>query len=201
MPHARHHDAGGVPMNPADSHTFLDPDGRPFDERMQSVLRVLYRRFQKALPRIDDGIFVTEVLEEAGRRTVAHEAEHGQVDNLEAFVWHAALNVAKTRLAHSSMRLASKTLSSAASDAVIRSLPARDGTREQIERDILVQQALVHVLPEEQAIYFKWAWGHPSRDIAQAFGMTETYVNTIIHRINVRLRERLRPTGSDGRSR
>jgi hypothetical protein len=103
---------------------------------------------------------VTEVLEEAGRRTAAHEAEHGQVDDLEAFVWQVALNVARSRLARSSMRLARATLDSAASDTVLRSLHARDGTREQIERDILVQEALAHLTPQERGLYFKWAWGH-----------------------------------------
>jgi DNA-directed RNA polymerase specialized sigma24 family protein len=201
MPHACCNDAGGVPMNSADSHTFLDPDGRPFDERMQGVLRVLHRRFRSQLPRIDDGILVTEVLEEAGRRTAAHEAEHGQVDDLEAFVWQVALNVARSRLARSSMRLARATLDSAASDAVLRSLHARDGTREQIERDILVQEALAHLTPQERALYFKWAWGHTSREIGQAFGITEIHVNTLIYRINQKLRERLRPAGSDGRGR
>lgn len=188
-------------MNSADDHTFLDPDGRTFDERMQGVLRVLHRRFRSQLPRIDDGVFVTEVLEEAGRRTAAYEGEHGRVDNLEAFVWRAVLNVAKSRFARSSMRLDRATLNPAASDAILRMLPARDGTREQIESDILVQEILAHLTPQERDLYFRRAWGHTSRDIARACGTTEGNVNTLFYRMNLKIRDLLRPTRNDGRGR
>jgi RNA polymerase sigma factor (sigma-70 family) len=179
-------------MNSADNHAFLDRDGRPFDERMQVVLRALRRRFRSQLPRIDDEVFVTEVLEEAGRRTAAHEAEHGQVGNLEAFAWRAILNVAKSRLARSSMRLDRATLNPAASDAVFRSLPARDGNREQIESDILVQEVLAQLTPRERDLYFWRAWGHTSREIAEELGTTEGNVNTQIYRMNLKIRELLR---------
>lgn len=188
-------------MNSADNHTFLDRDGRPFDERMQAVLRVLHRRFRSRLPRIDDGLFVTEILEEAGRRTVTHEAEHGQVENLEAFAWRAVLNVAKSRFTRSSMRLDRATLDPSANDAVLRSLHARDGTREQIERDVLVQELLTHLTPQERNLYFWRAWGYTSREIARAFGTTEGNVNTLVYRMNLKIRELLRSAGGDGRGR
>ena len=188
-------------MNSADNHTFLDRDGRPFDERMQVVLRALRRRFRSQLPRIDDEVFVTEVFEEAGRRTAIHEAEHGPVENLEAFAWRAILNVAKSRLARSSMRLDRATLNPAASEAVFRSLPARDGNREQIESDILVQEILAQLTPRERDLYFFRRWGHTSREIARAFGTTEGNVNTLVYRMNLKIRELLRPTGSGGRGR
>jgi DNA-directed RNA polymerase specialized sigma24 family protein len=188
-------------MNSADNHALLDRDGRPFDERMQVVLRALRRRFRSQLPRIDDDVFVTEVLEEAGRRTAAHEAEHGEVENLEAFAWRAILNVAKSRLVRSSMRLDRATLSAAASEVVFRSLSARDGNREQIESDILVQEVLAHLTPRERDLYFWRAWGHTSREMAQRLGTTEGNVNTQVYRMNLKIRELLRPAGSDGRGR
>jgi len=150
MPQARCQYTGGVPMGSADRHTFLDSEGSPLEARIQSALRDLRLRFPKRFPQLDDDVFVTDVFEEAGCRIVAHEAEHGQVDNLEAFAWTTVLNVARSRLARSSMRVVGSTLDPAASDAVLRQLHARNGTREQIENDILVQQILAHLSPEER---------------------------------------------------
>jgi DNA-directed RNA polymerase specialized sigma24 family protein len=200
-PHARCQRTGGVPMGSADRHTFLDGDGNPLDERIQSVLRTLRLRFRRQLPRLDDDLFVTEVFEEGGRRIVAHEAEHGRVEDLEAFAWTVVLNVARSRLARSSMRLVTETLSSAASDAVIQGLHARDGTREQIESDILVQEILAHLTPQERDLYFRRAWGHSSREIARACGTTAGNVNTLVYRMNLKIRDLLQPTRTDGRDR
>jgi DNA-directed RNA polymerase specialized sigma24 family protein len=185
----------------ADRHTFLDGDGNPLDERIQGVLRSLRLRFCRQLPRLDDDVFVTDVFEEAGRRIIAHEAAHGQVEDLEAFAWTVVLNVARSRLARSSMRLVRATLSSAASDAAIQGLHAKDGTREQIESDILVQEILAHLTPQERDLYFRRAWGHTSRDIARACGTTEGNVNTLFYRMNMKIRDLLRPTRSEGRGR
>jgi hypothetical protein len=84
---------------------------------------VVRSAWRLTIQRIDDELFVTEVVEEAGRRIVAHEAEHGQVEDLEAFAWTVVLNVARSRLARSSMRIIDATLDHEASDAVLRALP------------------------------------------------------------------------------
>jgi len=194
MPQARCQCTGGVPMGSADRHTFLDSEGSPLEPRIQSVLRDLRLRFLKRLPQLDDDVFVTDVFEEAGRRIVAHEAEHGQVDNLEAFAWTTVLNVARSRLARSSMRVVGSTLDPAASDAVLQQLQARNGTREQIEIDILVQQILAHLSPEERDLYYWKAWGHSTREIARACGKSEGYVNTLVYRMRLKIRDLLRST-------
>jgi DNA-directed RNA polymerase specialized sigma24 family protein len=197
-PHARCQRTGGVPMGSADRHTLLDDDGSPLSPRIQSVLRALRLRFRSRLQRIDDELFVTEVFEEAGRRIVAHEAEHGQVEDLEAFAWTVVLNVARSRLARSSMRIIDATLDHEASDAVLRALPARDGTREQIETDILVQQILARMTPEERDLYWSKAWGHSVREIARACGKSEGHVNTLVWRMRLKIRDLLEPTKADG---
>ncbi|MGB2716375.1 MAG: hypothetical protein WBC51_19490 [Vicinamibacterales bacterium] len=179
-PHARCQYTGGVPMGPADRHTFLDDDGSPLQARIQAVLRDLRLRFRSRLPRLDDDLFVTEVFEEAGQRVSAHEAEHGPVDNLEAFTWTAVLNVARSRLGRSSMRIVGATLDAEASYAVLGTLRASDGSREQIETDILVQQILTRLSPQERDLYFWKAWGHSTREIARRCGKSEGHVNTLV---------------------
>lgn len=197
MPHARCQRTGGVPMGSADRHTFLDSDGSPLDARIQRVLRDLRLRFRTRLPRLDDDVLVTEIFEEAGRRIATHEAEHGPVDNLEAFAWTTSLNVARSRLARSSMRVVGATLNPEASDAVLRTLHARDGTREQIETDILVQQLLAHLTPQERDLYYWKAWGHSSREIARACGKSEGHVNTLVYRMRLKIRDLLRSTENE----
>ena len=194
LPHARCQYTGGFPMGSADRHTFLDAEGSPLEPRIQSVLRDLRLRFPKRLPQLDDDVFITEVFEEAGRRILAHEAEHGPVNNLEAFAWTTVLNVARSRLARSSMRVVGSTLDSAASHAVLGQLHARNGTREQIEADILVQQILAQLSPEERDLYYWKAWGHSTREIARACGKSEGHVNTLVYRMRLKIRELLRST-------
>ena len=179
-------------MGSADRHTFLNGDGSPLDARIQRVLRDLRLRFHKRLPQLDDDVFITEVFEEAGRRLVAHEIEHGRADNLEAFAWTTVLNVARSRLARSSMRVLGSTLDPEASDAVLRRLYAHNGTREQIETDILVQQILAHLSPEERDLYYRKAWGHSTREIARACGKSEGHVNTLVYRMRLKIRDLLR---------
>ena len=181
----------------ADHNAFLNGDGSPLDAQIQRVLRDLRSRFRSRLPRIDDDLFVTEAFEEAGQRISAHEADHGPVDNLEAFAWTTVLNVARSRLARSSMRVIGKTLSPEASDAVLRALHARDGTREQIETDILVQQILAHMTPEERDLYYWKAWGHSVRDIARACGKSEGHVNTLVYRMRLKIQDLLRSTRTE----
>jgi DNA-directed RNA polymerase specialized sigma24 family protein len=181
-------------MGSADRHTFLGGDGSRLDARIQRVLRGLRLRFPKRLPQLDHDVFITEVFEEAGRRIVAHETEHGRVDNLEAFAWTAVLNVARSRLARSSMRVVGSTLDPEASYAVLRRLHAHDGTREQIETDILVQQILARLSPQERDLYYWKAWGHSTREIARACGKSEGHVNTLVYRMRMKIRDLLRST-------
>lgn len=184
-------------MGSADEHAFLDDDGSPLAPRIQGVLRVLRLRFGSRLPRIVDDVFVTEVFEEAGRKIVAHEAEHGRVEDLEAFAWTVVLNVARSRLGRSSMRVISATLDQEAGDAVLRALHARDGSPEQIETDILVQQLLARMTPEERDLYYRKAWGHSVREIARACGKSEGHVNTLVYRMRLKIQDLLRSTRTD----
>lgn len=185
-------------MGSADKHAFLDSDGSPLEPRIQRVLRVLRLRFGNRLSRIDGDVFVTEVFEAAGRRIVAHEAEHGRVEDLEAFAWTVVLNVARSRLARSSMRIIGATLDHEASDAVLRTLHTSDGSREQIETDILVQQLLARMTPEERDLYWWKAWGHSVREIARACGKSEGHVNTLVYRMRLKIKELLQPTKGNG---
>jgi DNA-directed RNA polymerase specialized sigma24 family protein len=92
------------------------------------------------------------------------------------------------------MRVIGATLDHEASDAVLRMLHARDGTREQIETDILVQQLLARMTSEERDLYYRKAWGHSVREIARACGKSEGHVNTLVYRMRLKIQDLLRST-------
>jgi DNA-directed RNA polymerase specialized sigma24 family protein len=189
-------------MGSTDRHTLLDGGGSPLDMRIQVVMRDLGLRFRRRLPRLDDDVFVTEVFEEAGRRIAAHEAEHGHVENLEAFAWTTLLNAARSRLARSSMRVVGATLGPGASAAVLRTLRAGQGTRDQVEAEVLVHEILAHLTPEEQDLYCWKVWGHSTREIAGKCGKSEGRVNTLVYRMRLKIRDLLRSTdGPNGQHR
>ena len=96
------------------------------------------------------------------------------------------------------MRVLGATLDHEASDAVLRALHARDGSREQIETDILVQQLLARMTPEERDLYYRKAWGHSVRNIARACGKSEGHVNTLVYRMRLKIKELLQPTKVGG---
>ncbi len=175
-------------MKSADRLTLVDDHGIPLDERIQEVLRALRPRFYRLLSRLDDDVLVIEVFEEAGRRIVAYEAEHGEVDDLHAFATTTLANVAKSRLARSPMRLVSATLNRDASDAVLQTLQAREGTREQIEADIYREEILDRLPPEDRDLYFWKAWGATSRELADEYGTSEGNVNTMVYRMRLKIR-------------
>ena len=100
------------------------------------MLRELLPRFRNRFLTLNDEVLVSEIFEEAGRRIRDCEAASGTVNNLEAYAWTTVVNVARSRLRRSSMRLARATLGSRASQAVLGTMKSRDGTPEQIEGQI-----------------------------------------------------------------
>jgi DNA-directed RNA polymerase specialized sigma24 family protein len=73
-------------------------------------------------------------------------------------------------------------------------LHARNGTREHIEADSLIQQVLAQLTPEERDLYYWKAWGHSTREIARACGKSEGHVNTLLYRMRLKIRDLLRST-------
>jgi DNA-directed RNA polymerase specialized sigma24 family protein len=113
-------------------------------------------------------VIVVEILEEAGRRI--RSSASGAVNNLVAYAWTVVLNVALSRLSHSSMRLARATLGSEASAVVLETAKSSQGTAEQIEAHILLQELLAQLTAEERALVMRKQSGLSSREIAREQG-------------------------------
>ena len=191
LPHARCQHAVGEPMESVGKQTLLDADGLPLDPRIAGVLRELLPRFRNRFLTLDDEVLVSEVFEEAGQRIRDCEAASGPVNNLRAYAWTTVVNVARSRLRLSSMRMARATLDSKASQAVLGAMKSRDGTAEQIEADILLEEVLATLTAEERALCMRKQSGFSSREIAKEQGTSVARVDTLFYRIKRKFRDAL----------
>jgi RNA polymerase sigma factor (sigma-70 family) len=192
LPHARCQHAVGEPMESVGKQTLLDADGLPLDPRIAGVLRELLPRFRNRFLTLDDEVLVSEIFEEAGQRIRDCEAASGPVNNLRAYAWTTVVNVARSRLRLSSMRMARATLDSKASQAVLGTMKSRDGTAEQIEADILLEELLATLTAEERALCMRKQSGFSSREIAKEQGTSVARVDTLFYRIKRKFRDALK---------
>src|SRR4051812_23014589 len=103
---------GRFTMEPLGKQALLDPAGKPRSPRIQGALQQIRPRLRARFPALDDDVLLTQVLEEAGQRIEVQERESGEVNSLGGYAWKTVLNVALSRLRHSSMRLTQETLGS-----------------------------------------------------------------------------------------
>jgi RNA polymerase sigma factor (sigma-70 family) len=181
--------SGEDPMESVGTQILLGVDGNPLSPRIQGVLRDLLPRFRNRFLTLDDEVLVIEMLEEAGRRVTAGEAVAGPAENLEAYAWTTLVNVARTRLRHSSMKLARATLGSEASEAVLETIRSPNGTPEQIESGILVRELIGKLSAEERQLIARKQFGYSSREIAREQGTSPARVDMLFHRLKRKCRE------------
>jgi len=187
----------GDRMESSGPRALLDSGGSLLSARIQRVLRDILPRFRHRFPALGDELLVTEVLEEAGRRIAEHERGGGQVENLDAYAWVTVLNVARSRLRRSSMRLARATLGSDEGQAILGTLRSSRGTPEQIEADILLKEVFALLTPEEQWLCNRKQLGCSSREIAGERGTSVARVNILFYRIKRKIRASLCGSSAD----
>jgi RNA polymerase sigma factor (sigma-70 family) len=168
----------------------LDKNGQPLGERIQKALLGLLPRLRRTFSTLTDDTVVTEILEEAGHKVVAHEEEYGPVQSLHAFCWVAVRHGAISRLRRSEGRIDRTTVK--AGPEILSRTPSAYGTPEEIERKILFRQLLERLSPQEQMVAIWKRAGVSSRDIARHLGVSESAVNTMHCRIKHKLRKAVR---------
>jgi DNA-directed RNA polymerase specialized sigma24 family protein len=172
----------------------LDEAGQPFGAHIDSALRGLLPRLQRQFPTLKDEVVIVAVLEEAGRKIAEHERRSGPIEKLHAYAWVTVRSVATSEMRRGSMRIARATLAGDEGAEVLGALRSNRGTPEQIEADILIQELLTQLTPEEQLICAWKRIGFSSREIAQQQGTTVERVNTFFHRVKRKVREALHPS-------
>ena len=175
----------------------LDETGQPLSSHVQQTLRDLAPRLQRFLPTLTDEVLLTEILEEAGRKIRHHEEHVGPIEKLHAYAWVTVKRVATSRMRRSAMRIAKATVESEQTDDVIGTLRANVGSQEQIEADILLEEMLSHMTPEERMLCMWKKLGYSSRQIAKEQGTSIERVNTFFFRLKRKIREILREPGAE----
>jgi RNA polymerase sigma factor (sigma-70 family) len=191
------HAGAGAGVVSSGTPLLLDEAGNPLSRHLQRALGNLAPKVRHRFPALGDELLIIDVLEEAGRRIAVHERVAGPVDPLAAYAWVTVLNVARSRLRHSSMRLVRSTLGSQESHAVFGTLPSTHGAPEHIEAYILIQQVVAPLTPEEQWLVRRKLAGYSSREIAQELGTSALHVNTLFYRAKRKIRHRLRRVRAD----
>jgi RNA polymerase sigma factor (sigma-70 family) len=175
-------------MKSVGTHILLDSEGQPLNPQIQRVLRQLLPRFRNKFLTLDDEVLVIEILEQTGRSIADVEAA-GQVDNLEAFAWKVLSNVATSRLRQPAERLSLATLGPDASEVVLERMTARDGSPEQIEAKIQVDELMAKLTVQERVLIARKQSGCTSREIARELGTSAANVNMLFYRIKQKCRE------------
>ena len=173
-----------------DLHTLglINSDGTPLDARIAQVLRGLLARLRREFPALEDDVVVTEVLEEAGRRIVRQETKAGPVEHLHGFAWVTVRNVARARVKIGREQVAHME---ARGDVFVLPLVAQEGSPEQIERDLLLKQALERLSEEERQVFLFKQLGYSSEEIARTQQRSPGAVDTMFCRTKQKLRDML----------
>ena len=175
----------------------LDETRQPLSSHVQQTLRDLAPRLQRYLPTLTDEVLLTEILEEAGRKIRHHEEHVGPIEKLHAYAWVTVRSVATSEMRRGSMRIARATLAGDEGAEVLGTLRSNRGTPEQIEADILLEEMLARMTPEEQMLCMWKKLGYSSRQIAKEQGTSIERVNTFFFRLKRKIREILREPGAE----
>ena len=166
----------------------LDSNGKPLAERIQRALTGLLPKVRRQFPSLRDDIVLAEVVEEAGRRIANREERGGPIEQLHAYAWVTLRSVATSHVRKPSNRLIRDTVGSTAGAIHLASAQASYGSPDEIERDILMREAL-EALSEEERVVCMWKTaGYSAQEIAKSQGRSVVAVDTLFSRAKQKLR-------------
>lgn len=175
----------------------LDSNGNPLDDRIERVVIGLLPKLRRRFPMLQDEVALTEVLEEAGRRIASREQRGGPIERIHGYAWVTVRSIAASYLRRPSTKLIQHTVDGAASDVLLAHASSDYGSAEQIERTILLKEALATLSDEERMVCVWKQAGFSSQEIARFQGRTVAAVDTLFCRAKQKVREVL---GVEGRA-
>ncbi len=179
----------------------LDSNGKPLAERIQRALTGLLPRVRRQFPSLRDDLALTEVAEEAGRRIASREERGGPIEQLHAYAWVTLRSVATSHLRKPSNRLIRDSVGSKAGEIHIASVEASYGSQGEIERQVLMREALDALSDDERVVCMWKTAGFSAQEIAAAQGRSVGAVDTLFSRAKQKLRQAFGYTPADGRGR
>lgn len=173
------------------SLALLDANGKPFSSHIDSVLRQLAPRLLRQFPALQDDAVLADVVEEAGRRIAEHERRDGPIERLHGYAWVTMRSVATSRMRRGSMRMERATLHGEDTEAVLSDIPSEDGTAEDIERAILLDEVLSQLSDHERTLLMWKKAGFSSKEIARGLGTSVAAVDQLFHRVKEKVQHGL----------
>lgn len=165
----------------------IDADGKPVDDRLTKVLNALLPRFRRRFPAIQDGVEITEIFEEAARRISKRERASGPIEKLGGYAWKALESIGVSLQRRGSMQVRFNSVEPRAGFDIVSQLRAWDGSVEEIERTILLQELEAQMTPEEAWIFQRKALGFSSEEIARERGSSVNSVDKAMSRLKQKI--------------
>jgi len=175
-------------MNHMRALGLLDGDGKPIAPHVERVLARLLPRLRRQFPALQDDVALTEVMEEAARRIVSREERGGPIDRIHGYAWVTIRSVAMSYLRRPAERLIQNTLGPEASEVHLALTSADYGSPDQVERGILLREALDTLSPDERMICLWKRAGFSAKEIAVAQGRSVAAVDTLYSRAKQKIR-------------
>jgi DNA-directed RNA polymerase specialized sigma24 family protein len=166
-------------------------DGQRLDSRIERTLVSFLPRLRRQFPLLSDEATLTDVLERAGQRLSRREAVAGQIENLPGYAWVVLRSVAASEMRRGSKRIVQNTVASTSGEEFLASTPSSFGTAKDIERAVLLREALQVLSPEERLMCVWKRAGFSSREIAKFQGRSVAAVDTLLSRIRQKVRAAL----------
>ena len=116
------------------------------------------------------------------------QARGGPIEHIHGYAWVTVRSVATSHMRRPATRLIQRTLAPEASQEHIALAPARFGSPEQMERDILLREVLKTLSPEERMVCLWKMAGFSAQEIATALGRSVVSVDTLFSRAKQKLR-------------
>jgi DNA-directed RNA polymerase specialized sigma24 family protein len=165
----------------------IDADGKPVDDRLTKVLNALLPRFRRRFPAIQDDVEITEIFEEAARRISKRERASGPIEKLGGYAWKALESIGVSLQRRGSMQVRFNSVEPRSGFDIVSQLRAWDGSVEEIERTILLQELEAQMTPEEAWIFQQKALGFSSEEIAKERGSSVNSVDKAMSRLKQRI--------------
>jgi RNA polymerase sigma factor (sigma-70 family) len=162
--------------------------GTPLPLHIQRALLDLLPKFKRRFSDLDDDAVVTNILEEAGRRVADHEQQHGPLERLHGYAWVTIKSVAFSQLRRSENKVVLGTVGSDESESVLGNIQAEIGSPADIEREVLVREALAQLSEDERKICIWKIAGFSSKEIASYCGSSPGAIDMLFYRARERLR-------------
>ena len=167
----------------------LDSNGKPLAERIQRALTKLLPKVRRQFPSLRDDLALTEVVEEAGRRIASREERGGPIEQLHAYTWVTLRSVATSHLRKPANRLIRDTVGSTAGEIYIAEVEASYGSPDEVERQILMREAMEALSEEERMVCIWKTAGYTAQEIATRQGRSVVAVDTLFSRAKQKLRQ------------